>query len=98
MAKQKVVLKLSMENNKQRSKALKCVTKLHGIVSVSADDDKITVVGEGIDSVKLATMLRKKMGFVELVMVTPEKEEKPVVEAKNIQPLVQPIYYYAYPV
>ncbi|KAH0448894.1 hypothetical protein IEQ34_022694 [Dendrobium chrysotoxum] len=85
-----------MENNKQRAKALKCVTKLHGIVSVSADDDKITVVGEGIDSVKLSMMLRKKMGFAELVMVTPEKE-KTELDAKSMQPLVQPIYYYAYP-
>ncbi|KAL0904710.1 hypothetical protein M5K25_026849 [Dendrobium thyrsiflorum] len=82
----KVVLKLSMENNKQRAKALKCVTKLLGIVSMSADDEKITVVGEGIDPVKLTNMLRKKIRCVELVMVNPVKEEKTVVDAKNMQP------------
>ncbi|KAL0904707.1 hypothetical protein M5K25_026846 [Dendrobium thyrsiflorum] len=79
MAKQKVVLKLSMEDAKKRAKAMKCAVGMHGVLSVSHEGDKMTVVGQGIDSVTLTRLLRKKMGCVELEVVTPvekKKEEK----------------------
>ncbi|KAH0449064.1 hypothetical protein IEQ34_022864 [Dendrobium chrysotoxum] len=102
---QKVVLKLSMEDAKKRSKAMRCAVGMHGVLSVSHEGDKMTVVGEGIDSVALTRLLRKKMGYVELEVVTTvdeKKEEKEVkVEAEgksNIQPMIfpyyQPPYYY----
>ncbi|PKU75863.1 hypothetical protein MA16_Dca005910 [Dendrobium catenatum] len=50
---QKVVLKLSMEDAKKRSKAMQCAVGMHGVLSVSHEGDKMTVVGEGIDSVAL---------------------------------------------
>ncbi|KAI0488789.1 hypothetical protein KFK09_028628 [Dendrobium nobile] len=72
-----------------------------GVLSVSQEGDKITVVGEGIDSVALTRLLRKKMGNVELELVTiveEKKEEKKVkVEAEvknNIQPVILPHHYY----
>ncbi|KAL0904706.1 hypothetical protein M5K25_026844 [Dendrobium thyrsiflorum] len=76
---QKVVLKLSMEDAKKRAKAMKCAVGMHGVLSVSHEGDKMTVVGQGIDSVTLTRLLRKKMGCVELEVVTPvekKKEEK----------------------
>ncbi|XP_020671956.1 disease resistance protein Pik-1-like isoform X2 [Dendrobium catenatum] len=100
MAKQKVVLKLSMEDAKKRSKAMQCAVGMHGVLSVSHEGDKMTVVGEGIDSVALTTLLRKKMGYVELELVAAveEKKEKKVkVEAEvksNIQPVILPHDYY----
>ncbi|RRT82943.1 hypothetical protein B296_00012034 [Ensete ventricosum] len=50
-----------------------------GVISVKLDGDKIVVVGDGVDSVVLTNMLRKKMGHVELVKVgsaEAKKEEK----------------------
>ncbi|KAH0448896.1 hypothetical protein IEQ34_022696 [Dendrobium chrysotoxum] len=100
---QKVVLKLSMEDAKKRSKAMQCAVGMHGVLSVSHEGDKMTVVGEGIDSVALTRLLRKKMGYVELEGVTAveekkkEKEKEVKVEAEvknNIQPVILPYYYY----
>ncbi|KAI0488791.1 hypothetical protein KFK09_028630 [Dendrobium nobile] len=76
MAKKKVVLKLSMEDAKRRAKAMKCAVGLLGVVSASHDGDKLTVVGEGIDSVALTMLLRKKMGNVQLVTLTAIDEKK----------------------
>ncbi|PKU75861.1 disease resistance protein Pik-1-like [Dendrobium catenatum] len=100
MAKQKVVLKLCMEDAKKRSKAMQCAVGMHGVLSVSHEGDKMTVVGEEIDSVALTTLLRKKMGCAKLELVTAveeKKEEKKVkveTEVKsNIQPVILPYYY-----
>ncbi|XP_020574221.1 uncharacterized protein LOC110020453 [Phalaenopsis equestris] len=104
MAKKKVVLKVSMEDAEKRAKAMRCAVGLHGVVSASHDGDNITVVGEGIDPVALAKLLRKKMGRVDLTMVTDveeKKEEKKEAEAKSInnQPivLIQPPCYHGAP-
>ncbi|KAI0488792.1 hypothetical protein KFK09_028631 [Dendrobium nobile] len=105
MAKQKVVLKLSMEDAKKRSKAMKCAVGMLGVLSVSQEGDKITVVGEGIDSVVLTRLLRKKMGYVALELVTTveekKEETKKTVEAvkSNNQPVIlQHCYCYGQPV
>ena len=37
------------------------------------EKDKMVVIGEGVDSVKLATCLRKKIGHTELVTVADVK-------------------------
>lgn len=52
-----------------------------GVVSVSLDRDRLTVVGEGIDSVALTVVLRKKMGPVELLSVGDDRKDD-----KNRQP------------
>ncbi|KAG6507635.1 hypothetical protein ZIOFF_032986 [Zingiber officinale] len=89
MAKQKLVLKVSMGDAKKRSRALKIAVGLSGVVSAALDNDRLTVVGDGVDSVELASVLRRKMGGAELVSVGSaeenKKEEKksPAVEESN---------------
>ncbi|TXG46361.1 hypothetical protein EZV62_028140 [Acer yangbiense] len=38
-----------------------------------AEKDKVVVIGEGIDAVKLATSLRNKVGHTELISVAEQK-------------------------
>lgn len=74
-----------------------------GVLSISHEGDKLIVVGDGIDSVTLTTLLRKKMGYVELVMVTMVEEKKETQEKKEVKleeeaksnnkPLIWPDYY-----
>ncbi|XP_073003979.1 heavy metal-associated isoprenylated plant protein 16-like isoform X1 [Typha latifolia] len=78
MAKQKIVLKLYMEDKKKRRKALRTAVGLSGnrcVESASLEEDKIVVVGEGIDSIALTTMLRKRMSYADLVSVTSVDEK-----------------------
>lgn len=77
--KQKVVIKVSMNGNKSRSKALKLTVSHSGVESVGLggqDKNQIEVTGEGIDAATLTALIRKKMGFAELVSVTPVAEKK----------------------
>ncbi|CAL9152185.1 unnamed protein product [Musa hybrid cultivar] len=76
MVKQEMVMKLTMEDAKKRSKALKIAVGLPGVISAKLDEDKIVVVGDGVDSIALTTKLRKKMGHVELVKVGSAEEKK----------------------
>ncbi|KAK8939768.1 hypothetical protein KSP40_PGU002881 [Platanthera guangdongensis] len=73
-----------------------------GVTSATREGDKITVVGEGVDTVALTTMLRRKMGHVELLALTAigdqKKEERAadqvkVEDAGSVQPIVWPTYY-----
>ncbi|KAJ1697840.1 hypothetical protein LUZ63_006352 [Rhynchospora breviuscula] len=103
MAKQKVVVKLSLDDAKKRSKALKTAATMDGVMSVALDGDKLVIIGDGTDVVHLTTKLRKKLGYADLLSVSPgdekkeeKKESKPQVETKNVQPLVYP-YQYSYP-
>ncbi|CAH1449178.1 unnamed protein product [Lactuca virosa] len=72
----KVVLKVDFTNDKEKIKALKKVSRLSGIDSISADmkDKKLTVTGD-IDPVQIVAILRKSW-HTELVAVEPAKEEK----------------------
>lgn len=77
---------------------------------VGSDNDQIEVTGEGIDSVKLTTLLRKGIGYTELLSVdsVPEEEKKPdaaeetnpTVASLNVNPYQyyygMPYYAYAY--
>ncbi|PWA79867.1 hypothetical protein CTI12_AA202410 [Artemisia annua] len=86
MAKQKIVVKVTLMNNDKRfRKALKIVVGLCGVESASfVGSDQIAVTGEGIDSVRLATLLRKGVGYTELVSVGDVEEKKP--EDKETKP------------
>ncbi|XP_024963958.1 heavy metal-associated isoprenylated plant protein 47-like [Cynara cardunculus var. scolymus] len=80
MAKQNIVVKVSMNNDKKTRKALKIVVGVSGVESVAlfgSNKDQIKVTGEGIDSVKLATLLRRGVGCTELVSVGQAEEKKP---------------------
>ncbi|XP_027063248.1 heavy metal-associated isoprenylated plant protein 16 [Coffea arabica] len=77
--KQKVVIRLSMSDEKSRKKAFKTVVGHAGVESTALqgkEKDQIEVVGDGIDAVKLATLLRKNVGYAELVTVSPVGEKK----------------------
>ncbi|KAG4984144.1 hypothetical protein AAZX31_10G218100 [Glycine max] len=72
----KVVLKVEVHEDKIKQKAMKVVSGISGVESVSVDmkDKKLTVIGD-IDPVKVAAKLRK-LCHAEIVSVGPAKEEK----------------------
>ncbi|CAL1407995.1 unnamed protein product [Linum trigynum] len=83
--KQKLVINVSMNKEKSRPKAMKIVVSVHGVDSASLagpDKTQIEVTGDGIDSVALVTLLRKKVGFSELMSVGPLEEKKPEEDSK----------------
>ncbi|KAL8507900.1 hypothetical protein ACS0TY_018447 [Phlomoides rotata] len=105
--KKKIVLKVSMNCDKSRSKALKIAVCISGVESAAlsgADKDQVVVVGEDIDVVALTRQLRKNLSFTELVSVGEDKKDPPAaakVEAPTPQPMVvwsYPPHYNGYPV
>ncbi|KAJ6297679.1 hypothetical protein OIU76_018899 [Salix suchowensis] len=77
--KQKIVIKVQTHCDKCRTKAKKIAATACGVTSVAldgADKDQIVVVGEEVDSVKLARSLRKKVGHASLMSVQEEKEKE----------------------
>ncbi|RYR06583.1 hypothetical protein Ahy_B05g073901 isoform C [Arachis hypogaea] len=72
----KLVLKVELYDNKVKTKAMKAVSGLSGVESVSVDmkDLKMTIIGEA-DPVTVVGKLRK-LCHVEIVSVGPAKEEK----------------------
>ncbi|XP_057842350.1 heavy metal-associated isoprenylated plant protein 39-like [Cryptomeria japonica] len=83
MAAKKIVLKLAIEDESSKKKALKRVAGIQGVDSVAVDmkENKITVIGD-VDPVCLASKLRK-FCFTDLLSVGPAKEEKKEGEKKE---------------
>ncbi|KAI5321393.1 hypothetical protein L3X38_030464 [Prunus dulcis] len=76
---QKILVKVSMHCDKCRTKALKIAAAAHGVSKVSiegADKDHIEVIGDGVDSVCLTRLLRKKLCSATIVKVEEVKEAK----------------------
>ncbi|KAK9002558.1 hypothetical protein V6N11_025229 [Hibiscus sabdariffa] len=67
--KQKVVLKVSMNCEKCRTKALEVAAKQNE----GKEKEKVVVAGEGFDVVKLTTDLRKKLGHAEILTLAEQK-------------------------
>ncbi|KAL1555733.1 heavy metal-associated isoprenylated plant protein 47-like [Salvia divinorum] len=93
----KIVVRMSMNDEKSRSKALKISVGISGVESAAlagAEKDQVVVVGESIDAVELTRQLRKGVGHAELVSVAEDKkEEKPA--AKVEAPAVPIVWSYA---
>ncbi|XP_030964577.1 heavy metal-associated isoprenylated plant protein 46-like [Quercus lobata] len=88
-----------MKGDHARKKAMRIAVGLSGVESATIkgqDKDQIEVKGEGIDTVKLATLLRKKVGHASIVSVAEEKKEEKEDEKKDelkIQYMVGPPSY-----
>ncbi|TYH56375.1 hypothetical protein ES332_D08G014300v1 [Gossypium tomentosum] len=68
--KQKVVLKVAMKCQKCRTRSLEVAAEQQGVSFVGLEGnekEKVVVIGDGIDVVKLATILRKKVGTTEII-------------------------------
>ncbi|GLJ10205.1 hypothetical protein SUGI_0124060 [Cryptomeria japonica] len=95
-----MVLKLTIETEKSKRKALKVIAAVKGVDSVAVDMEKqkMTVIGEA-DPVNVTSRLRKS-GFclAELLSVEPTKEKKIKVENAEIPTVlcVQRPYYCDY--
>ncbi|XP_037450092.1 disease resistance protein Pik-1-like [Triticum dicoccoides] len=91
---QKIVIAVQMGSSRCRSKALALVAATPGVDSVAlAGDgkDQLVVVGHGVDSVKLTSALRRKVGHAQLLQVGDAKKE----DAKK-PPAAVVVEYYPY--
>ncbi|XP_062153512.1 disease resistance protein Pik-1-like [Alnus glutinosa] len=95
--KQIVVLRVSMDGQRSffcimagqeaRTKALKIAVSVKGVEAAclkGKDKEQIEVKGEGIDTVKLTTLIRKKVGHADIVSVKEDKKEEKKPEAVQV--------------
>ncbi|CAK8567004.1 unnamed protein product [Lathyrus sativus] len=95
MAKQKIVIKVTMKNEKSRIRAMKIAVGVYGVESAAIqgdNKDEIVVTGVGVDPVKLTRLLRKKFCIANLTSVGDLKEEKKKEETSVAWPNCVPHY------
>jgi len=80
----KMVLKVAIEDEKRKRRAMRAVAAVEGVESVTVDmkERKITVIGEA-DPVDVAKKLMK-LGFTELLSVGSANEEKAAAETPAV--------------
>ncbi|CAM0950827.1 unnamed protein product [Alopecurus aequalis] len=76
MVKQKIVLKLALDDEKKKRKAFKAAVGMAGVTSATMEGDKIIIVGDGVDPITLTTMLRRGLGYAELLSVSSGDDKK----------------------
>ncbi|KQJ94328.1 uncharacterized protein LOC100826249 [Brachypodium distachyon] len=76
MVKQKIVLRLALDDERKRRKAFKAAVGTTGVTSATLEGDKIIIVGDGVDPITLTTMLRRGLGYAELLSVSSGDDKK----------------------
>ncbi|XP_047050009.1 glycine-rich cell wall structural protein 2-like [Lolium rigidum] len=76
MVKQKIVLKLALDDERKRRKAFKAAVSMAGVTSATMEGDKIIIVGDGVDPITLTTVLRRGLGYAELLSVSSGDDKK----------------------
>ncbi|KAM1351585.1 hypothetical protein ACFXTH_005342 [Malus domestica] len=73
--KRKIVMKVPMNCRKCQTKALKIAAKVDGVRSVALGEekDRVVVIGEGVDAIKLVKSLRKKFKAADIITVAEVK-------------------------
>ncbi|TKY72293.1 6-phosphofructokinase 2 [Spatholobus suberectus] len=74
--KQKIVMKVHMNCQKCRTKALKVVAAANGVNFVGLEGeakDNLVVIGDGVDAVKLTNSLRKRVGQTHIISLAEVK-------------------------
>ncbi|CAL0301075.1 unnamed protein product [Lupinus luteus] len=72
----KIVIKVAMHCPKCRTKAFQIVASANGVTSVGLEGeekDKVIVIGDGVDPVKLVNCLRKKVGKSDIITLAEAK-------------------------
>ncbi|XP_010928046.1 heavy metal-associated isoprenylated plant protein 47 [Elaeis guineensis] len=95
--KKQIVIKVQMNCDKCRSKAMQLAASVDGVDSIKVDgEDKnqLVVVGEGVDPVILTRILRKNIGHSDIVKVGEMK--KGDEEKKSEEPKIEPIAWCHY--
>ncbi|XP_062107085.1 heavy metal-associated isoprenylated plant protein 16-like [Humulus lupulus] len=99
----KVVIKVALDDQKCRTKAIKTAVGVNGVTQASLQQEKsqIEVTGDDIDVVLLTTLLRKSLKHAEVVSVSPieKKEEDNKTEVAQLlwHPYVTTESYYQMP-
>ncbi|KAL5201792.1 hypothetical protein ABZP36_036146 [Zizania latifolia] len=78
MAKQKFVLKLTLDSERKRRKAFKAAVGMSGVTSATMEGDKIIIIGDGVDPITMTTMLRRSLGNAELISISSADDKKKV--------------------
>ncbi|GAB4827814.1 hypothetical protein Ancab_034699 [Ancistrocladus abbreviatus] len=75
--KQKIVIKVHIDCEKCRIKAMQVATSALGVNTVAVEGDQLVVSGVDIDAAKLTRCLRKKVGYAMLVALEEVKDKQP---------------------
>ncbi|XP_048328624.2 uncharacterized protein LOC125418245 [Ziziphus jujuba] len=76
--KQKVVIKVFLNDQKSRTKAIKTAVGVDGVIqaALQQEENQIEVTGDDLDVVLLTTLLRKSLKYAEVVSVSPVEDKK----------------------